>query len=194
MKVFVCTFSDYTSIGVPATLAELRHTLAEQVIDWWHDQPDFEVVALEGDVYGRRFQRRRRMLADEQADGDYILTDDDILPVEPVDGVKLVDTFSNYSDFGILSFMPSGIARWTEHPWTIDDNQVRETRDVGGIRLCRKGLIDEWPNMDGEYPGYDRIHCEKLAELGWRVGYAKRFKCTHLAEGREQSTVWPRVQ
>lgn len=194
MKVFVCTFSDYESIGVSRDLADHRHIIAEQVIDWWKDQPDFDVHVLEGDVYGKRFQRRRRMIADEQADGDYLLVDDDIVSDEPVNGIKLLETFSNYSDFGILSFMPDGISRWTEYPWTIDDNQIRETRDVGGIRLCRKGLIDEWPNMEGEFPGYDRIHSEKLADLGWRVGYMKRFKATHLCEGRENSTVWPVVQ
>lgn len=194
MEVFLCTFSDYESLGVSPQLAEHRHAIAQQVIDWWHDQPDFDVKVLEGDVYGKRFQRRRRMLADEQATGDFILTDDDLIPDEPVNGIKLLDTFSKYDDFGVLSFRPPGIVRWTEHDWAQYDNHVMEQRDVGGIRLMRKGLIDEWPSMDAEYPGYDRLHCEALSNLGWRVGYLRKFLCSHLCEGRENSTVWPVVQ
>ena len=139
----------------------------------------------------RRFQRFRRKYADENASSPiYIVTDDDYLIPENLDisaCVKILDE----SVFDMLSLMPSNvhISEWTpDNDQTASTDEIMEHRDVGGVRFCKKPLLQHWPEMEPNFPGYDRIQCEQIRKEGGRVGYFKRFHAEHLGEGK--SSVW----
>jgi hypothetical protein len=138
------------------------------------------------------FQRQRRIYADGAAQSDpYILADDDCLLPADFDLPFALELASVQSDFRILSTWP---ANATIHKWNPQDYRPVETLEllehvsVGGIRICRKGMLAEWPAQDG--PGYDGTQCEAIRAEGGRVGYLKNFPHLHLGEGRAYSTVW----
>jgi len=68
-----------------------------------------------------------------------------------------------------------------------EDLSVMEHVSVGGLRFCRKGLLEEWPDYSGQ-GGYDGVHSLALRKAGYRVGYLQHARAVHLGEGK--STVW----
>lgn len=64
--------------------------------------------------------------------------------------------------------------------------EVMEHISVGGIRFCRKGLIEKWPPRDAECMGYDLIHSDALRDVGYRVGYLQHVRMEHLGEGKTE--------
>ena len=137
------------------------------------------------------FQLLRRVTAEVMSKTDfYIVADSDCLPqakpfVEYAE--KLMEI---YDSFAMLSLMPSNctINPWTPETYTAHlDSRVMEHHSVGGIRICRKGVMgSKWPKADG--CTYDAEHCEEIRRLGYRVGYFRNITQNHLGEGYSQ--VW----
>lgn len=102
---------------------------------------------------------------------------------------RLIGLMSKYPQFAIISLTPSNA---TINPWTPEGytptlaDDIMEHFSVGGIRLCRKGVVRDWPMQDGR--GYDALHARAIRKAGYRVGLAREFKYNHLGEG--YSTVW----
>lgn len=141
-----------------------------------------------------KFQLVRRATADVMAKTDfYILADSDCLPqaapfVEEAE--RLLET---YDAFAMLSLMPSNctINPWTPETYTAHlDARVMEHHSVGGIRICRKGVVEKWPSIEDKT--YDAQHCEEIRKLGFRVGYFRNITMNHLGEGYSQA--WAAVQ
>jgi hypothetical protein len=132
------------------------------------------------------FQKERRVFADEHAEGPvYIVADDDCLP--PLgDWLTLAcDILQRHPEFAILSLWPTNapINRWTPTDYApFEDDEVMEHFSVGNIRVCRQHMLSEWPPLEGN--AYDTAHCTALRAAGYRVGYYKNIKMTHLGEGR----------
>jgi len=144
------------------------------------------------------FQRERRIIADQEAKSDiYICADDDCLPESEPFIQKALAIMGRHPDYGILSLWPSNehIHPWTppdeEKPLLVSgvahhDTEVMEHVSVGGIRFCRKGVMGEWPALEGR--GYDGTHCMALRKAGYRAGYFLDILMTHV--GKSYSTVW----
>jgi hypothetical protein len=141
------------------------------------------------------FQRERRIAADEQATSDiYILADDDCLLGDPYPHLKpAVDIMQRHPEFAILSWLGVNfnIVPWTppdeETKYLVGgthytDDEVMEHVNCGGIRLCRKGAMKEWPPMDDGVKTYDMIHCRELRRQGWRSGYFQKLRMLHLGK------------
>ncbi len=147
-----------------------------------------------------QFQRERRMFAEKMACGNlYVLADEDCL-LETAHPCldRAADIMTRHPDFAILSWMPINcdIIPWA--PATeenrllvggthVIDDEVAEHVSVGGIRLCRKGAMTDWPPMDAGSKAYDGIHCARLRELGWRSGYFRTLRQLHI--GRHFSMI-----
>ena len=153
---------------------------------WWT-----KATVIVAEVNKKEFQLARRVIADHLAETDpFVLADDDCLP-EYFGGGDACDIALRHGRFAILSALPRNA---TIHPWTptstihevYEDAEVLEHVSVGGIRVCRKGALKDWPPMDG--PGYDAAQAEALRAIGRSVGYFKNLTCEHLGES---STVWP---
>lgn len=137
------------------------------------------------------FQRYRRVTADKLSISDpYIVADDDCLIPDDFNLEECLRIFEAHPDFAIMSLLPSNasIQEWTPETYPVhNDSDVMEVASAGGIRFCRKGILQNWPPM-GELPGYDKIHCGALRMAGYRVGYFRNHKMLHLGEGH--STIW----
>lgn len=148
------------------------------------------------------FQRERRIYADVNSTDIYLCVDDDCLLASPEPFIeKAVDVLRRHADFGILSVWPSNSEL---HPWTpgpeelarncvggrvYEDDEVMEHVSVGGIRICRPGLLKDWPLMTGRT--YDSQHCAALRAAGYRSGYIKPHIALMNHLGRNYSQVWP---
>jgi hypothetical protein len=179
MEVFF-TAADYYAL--PRRLANFRYCAQNLCRSAWEMMPDIELIVLRGG--GREWQRNRRIQAEGLAAGEvYILADDDMLPIG--DGWAKADPGA----FAIASAypLPATINRWTPLNYQpLEGEHV----SVGGIRVCKRGAMQEWPEMDVETPGYDAIQCEWLRHKGHRVGYHPKLKAVHLGEGRDRSAIW----
>lgn len=172
-------------------LTDERADLAERMKSLWQALPDIRLTPLspdDGQLFG--FQKERRIIADRLAKSKiYILTDDDMEPLFHFN--KAVRLMNDYPTFGILSALPENAAI---NPWTsehaINNQDVMEHVDVGGLRFIRKGLIPNWPEQTK--PSYDREHCETMRANGYRVGYMKNLKAIHHGEGK--SDLWSHSQ
>lgn len=133
------------------------------------------------------FQKERRVYADKVAEGPfYVVADDDCIP-EKGWLEKAVNIMLWHPTFAILSLWPqnASIQRWTPEGYTpYEDHDVIEHYSVGQIRVCRKGILREWPAMDVDSKAYDNIQCQAIRDAGYRVGYFKNLKVTHLGEGK----------
>lgn len=142
------------------------------------------------------FQRDRRIVAEINAStAIYVVADDDCVPEEDtvVDALYLM---SKYEDFAILS------PYWREctiNPWTpekdeydnwpaIENEDLMEHVDVGGIRFTRRGVMstnpEQWLKMGDGATKYDRPHCAQIRAKGLRVGVMKHVHARHLGERR----------
>jgi hypothetical protein len=176
---------------------------------------EVKLIVLQPDQKNKRsFQKTRRVFADTEAEGEvYILADDDCEPptiegrllcmpfakvimdmygetVNPVIGEAPQTCQHPGPKFGMLSAWPdpATIGTWTPEDYEVyEDAHVKEFHDVGGLRICRKGLLTDWPEQTEK--GYDREHCAALRAIGWRVGYLKNIRTFHHGEGK--SDLWP---
>lgn len=138
------------------------------------------------DTTPEHFQKLRRVWAEEKARGEYyIVTDDDCLVPGGDWIMEALSIMERHPDFAILSLWPenANIHRWTPEEYDpIEDPEVLEHFSVGGVRLCRKGILTSWPVLEGK--AYDNVQCEAIRKAGYRVGYFKSLKMLHLGEGR----------
>ncbi len=194
IDIFACTIEPFGSRTMRGHMRDICRLA-------WINQPGGHLFWFESNGRGP-FQIRRRIDAEEKSASDiYILTDDDMLPMSKTiisDGLALM---AKYPEFGILSAFPASASI---HPWMpekyeweaaaqrgmarfpIVNDDVMEHVSVGGLRFCRKGIVQKWPDFTG--PGYDKEHCEAIRVAGYRVGYMLNVKANHLGEGF--STTW----
>ncbi|MHC5066130.1 MAG: hypothetical protein ACYTG5_19395 [Planctomycetota bacterium] len=159
----------------------------------WTSEPDtrlHDMTPFRCNCTPEEFQRERRICADIAAESDiYVVADDDCLPrAEPFVEYAL-KVMGEHPEFAILSLLPTNarIMRWRPQDYeTYEHEDVTEHVSVGGIRFCRKGILEEWPEMTGK--GYDREHGDAIRDAGYRVGYFRHLTMNHLGEG--YSTVW----
>lgn len=175
LEVFFCT--------CPQT--ERRQDIASTCQAIW-EVMDVELTVLTPQRIGCSdfdFQKKRRMVADLWATNDiYVLTDDDCIPY---DIEKAVHALHAHPEFGIISLWPQNatIQLWTPESYQVlEDLEVTEHHDVGGVRICRKGSMQKgWPPQYRR--GYDAEHCEAIRASGYRVGYSQHARMMHLCEG-----------
>lgn len=129
------------------------------------------------------FQAARREFADRQSRSEfYVVADDDCLPDPGILAGILV--LQKYPTFRILSAWPQNAK---VNPWRPEDYEpitdlvVMEHVSVGGIRFCRRPVLQVWPELRGSH--YDADQCEAIRGENGRVGYLKHIKMTHLGEG-----------
>lgn len=172
-------------------LAQLRTAMYGVCLARWRMQPDIELHVLKGK--GVSYQRQRRIYAESHATSSvYLVADDDCLLLDnPFYVQRILNAMEAYPDFAILAAYPdnSSLQPWTpENLEVIRDCTVEEHVSVGGLYAIRKGLMTEWPEMNGH--GYDMIQADYLRSKGYRVGFLKNgFSINHL--GKNYSTVWP---
>ena len=182
-EVFLCS----------APRTEERVSIARSIHEWWKAQPVKLIILTPRSVGcdGFEFQSIRRKIAESISNADYIVADDDCLPMS--DFEFGFEALASHQDFGIISAWPANasIARWTPEDYIpFEDSKVREVNDVGGIRVCRKGAMSKgWPPQTRK--GYDPEHCQALRMAGYRVGYSLEFKMQHLGEGN--SDLWAQL-
>lgn len=165
----------------------VRDETTEICLAAWGGRPLFHLTPKLLGVSNAEFQKARRTHADEHSDGPYyIVADDDCMPyMERVDLSLIESTMDMYPEFAILSMWPDNaiIQKWTPEDYVpYADSMVEEHVSVGGIRVCRKGLLKDWPELVGN--AYDMAQCEAVRASGKRVGYFKNLKMIHLGEGR----------
>lgn len=186
----------------PGRAFKFRQECQRAVFEWWlqlqKTEPGlFVKIRPQYPSNGMfQFQRDRRLEAEQNASTDlYIVADDDCVPDRwstIVECLELAQNASAASQFPVLSLWPSNS---TLHPWTPEGYEVYRDKDfeehvsVGGIRICRKGVVTEpWPPMNDGVRGYDSIQAGHIRNLGYRVGYYKNFLMNHW--GRNYSTTW----
>ena len=181
----------------PEFLDTLRLAMFNLCRARWRGEPaaDLQVIlpeALECPV--RDFQKTRRVWAEERTLSllrpYYVVADDDCLPQAGPFLEDAIEVMEAHPDFAILSLLPTNAEI---HPWrppwpkmASEDSEVMEHHSVGGIRVCRSGVMKEWPEL--VRPGYDQEHCEAIRGAEYRVGFFKKIKMNHLGEG--YSSVW----
>lgn len=178
MEAFLCC-ADYSHL--PQQLASFRNACQVLSHTAWEMIPGLEITVLRG--RGRQWQRERRIEADCIATGEqYWLIDDDSVP--------LTGAWAHaYSpDFAIASAMPvnANISKWTPESYEPLEN---EHHSVGGVRLCKRGAMEAWPDMTKGSNGYDSIQCGHLRMVGKRVGYIPHLQYIHLGEGVGRSSI-----
>lgn len=175
-------------------LSSTRKEIADTTMTRWKALPfpsTFHLVTPEFiDCKREDFNLMRRVYADLAARTPiYILTDDDILPVDMNSIPEAVAILEGNPEFCQLSYRPveATFQRWTPEQYRpIYDVDVEEHVSVGGLRVCRKGVLQRWPKMTG--PGYDREYADACRAIGWRVGYYQKLFATHL--GEHKSDLW----
>lgn len=194
-QVFISTQTSKHKNGKPNT--GLRYAMFNLTYHMWMNEKFCHPIVMRpcGSLEkGVPFQRNRRMRADELSHHPiYILSDDDafVLPNQ-TEGHIIRDALAimnRHPEFAILAFWPVGfnLQRWQPANYAVyEDDEVLEHDSVGIVRMCRRGIVKEWPPI-GDGPGYDAIHCQAVRDAGYRVGFMK-LKCLHLGEGT--STVY----
>lgn len=76
-----------------------------------------------------------------------------------------------------------GRGHYREPVHVFEDLEVMEHVSVGGLRFCRRGVMEAWPQRDPDAAGYDLIQADTLRGLDWKVGYLQHVRYTHLGEG-----------
>lgn len=136
---------------------------------------------------GAMFQKWRRVEADRLGGEFYILSDDDCLP-ESRDVITVgLSVLKAHPWFSIVSLLPqnANIVEWTPEGYNVkSDADILEHVSVGGVRFCRKMPFTHWPDMPAHYRGYDAQHSQAIRDAGFRVGYFRNLKMTHLGEGQ----------
>jgi hypothetical protein len=186
IDVFFCTIEDSD---------ELRQSMAETCEARWQMVDGVRVMGICDTMLGVSpvgFQRSRRIFADEEASGDfYIVADDDLLLPADFNLSECLRIFRAHQNYAVISLMPSNctFSEWTPEDYIVESTpDVMEVASVGGIRFCRKGHMKEWPPMEPNFPGYDKIQASQIRKQGQRCGYFRAHKAAHLGEGF--STVW----
>lgn len=172
----------------------LRNAIFQCVFRRWRAEPYCKLTILRPTHYqtGPDYQRERRIRAEQQNNREiFIVADDDCYIGEPEPIIhRCLEIMERHKDFAILSFFPQNftVSRWApENYAAYEDDEVMEQKDVGGIRVCRRGILKEYPPANGLH--YDAIHCEAIRAAGYRVGYLK-FKMLHLGEGHTTIREW----
>ncbi len=186
IDLFFCSISD---------CGDLRSAMAETCLARWQMVDGITMNVIDEQMLGcsaTGFQRMRRIFADEQAESDvYVVADDDYLLPASFDLKECLKVF-NASVFAMLSLIPSNclIIPWTPSDGYITEvtSDVMEHHSVGGVRFCRKNHLSKWPDMEPDYPGFDRAHCAAIRAEGKRCGFFRSFSALHL--GENFSTVW----
>ena len=219
LDVFFCSYP----------LSQGRQEIADRCLDWWaaaakrggiwvrHLSPDSIDCAPED------FQRQRRISADHRAEGpEYILTDDDMLPVSDDCIEKGIACLRLHPNFGIVSAWPvnAKINRWEPSEDTMRCLVCFGMRRATGCGNCGGSgvfsytyqpfedlTVMEHHSVGGlrfcrkgaltewpeqDGPGYDQAHCQALRKEGYRSGYSQHARATHLGEGKTE--VWTDVQ
>lgn len=186
IDVFFCSVPEPGLRGLMSTLCRAR----------WYMEPDTNIHYLTPfglKVANEEFQRFRRAWADQQAKSDvYVVTDDDcLLPAAP-SLAAAASILRGHPEFALLSYCPvnADIFPWTPEGYQpFENNAVMEHVSTGGIRVCRKGAVTEWPEMLPGLRSYDAQHAEAVRKAGLRVGYMRDLKMNHLGCGRGYSQV-----
>ena len=153
----------------------------------WGARPGIRI--LEPNLLGVsafEFQKERRVWAEKYSTGPYyVVTDDDCVPPLGEWLSEATAIMDRHPEFAILSLMPENatIQRWTPENYdAFEDDEVMEHIDVGGVRVCRKGMLTEWPEQTKRT--YDREQCTAIRDKGFRCGYYRHITQVHLGEGR----------
>jgi hypothetical protein len=135
-------------------------------------------------IFGEDFWRSSRAACEEMSSGDYVLIDDDQLPIGK-------------------TWLEDGMAALEAHPefemlasWSVVSGEVREcpgnaaawdaTRlSIGTPCFVRKGTFVELPEAPA--PEYDLVLSAELKARGGRIGFLRHVRHNHL--GYEYSQV-----
>jgi hypothetical protein len=139
------------------------------------------------------FQQARRMYADEMsASGIYVVADDDCLLTCDPTLLPVVEIMEQNPNIGILA-LKHGVLPMVRADVPADqlyqNDDVIESHAVGGVRFCRKGIIEEWPDINPKNPyQYDSQHGPAVAEAGYISAYTKAYSMMHI--GSTYSMTW----
>jgi hypothetical protein len=163
------------------------------VLEWWK-WAEIPVQIIESEQW-ETFEFERRFEAENRSSTPiYVLSDDDCLPLASPNqtGVEwlagAVETVERWRAFGCLSAFHDNepASRW-DNEQAIYNDEVMEHINVGGCRFIWKGLTKTgWREFNGR--DYDCSHAGMLAEQGYKVGYLRNYRTTHL--GKYQSEIW----
>jgi hypothetical protein len=135
-------------------------------------------------IFGEDFWRSSRAACEEMSSGDYVLIDDDQLPIGK-------------------TWLEDGMAALEAHPefemlasWSVVSGEVREcpgnaaawdaTRlSIGTPCFVRKGTFMDLPA--GELASYDNTLCDALRARGLRWGFLRHVRHNHLGYGYSQA-------
>jgi hypothetical protein len=190
-------------------LREVRFKMFELTRARWRREPGADLQIWLPEALGcsvRAFQRQRRVEADRKAQNAhksfYVVADDDCLISHPRPFLEdAIEVLKTHPEFAILSLWPTNsvLGKWKADDFpgyeVFEDAEVMEHVNVGGVRICRTGCLEEWPEMHRKLWSYDAQHAEALREAGYRVGYLKMKSgqfypaMNHL--GRGYSSIWP---
>jgi hypothetical protein len=140
------------------------------------------------------FQQARRMYADEMASGDiYVVADDDCLLTSDPTLLPVAGILEDNPKVGILALKQEKQAPMVRA--TVPAKDLYETDDlieshaVGGIRFCRKGIVEEWPDISPDNPyQYDSQHGPAVSKAGYVSAYTKAYGMIHV--GATYSITW----
>jgi len=169
----------------------VREFIAQVCLERWKREPNATVIRVTPsllDCCDVDFQKERRVFADQEAVGPYyIVADDDCL----LDSPPILDDCraAMHFDFGVVALWPDNhkMGPWTSVPEgykPYEDRWLLEHAAAGGIRFCRKGALETWPEPKTKTATYDGEHAEALRAVGMRTGYFKRILMYHLGKGR----------
>lgn len=185
--------------------SRVRERMAALVLEWWREN-GFHVELLkpmgchDADIREHEYRRwvlDRHILCHSKAKSPiYIVSDDDVLPLcgwPPVAPERVIreaaETMCSHPDFAMLAATLDNedVHRWTPEGYQIyEDKDVLENQSAGGLRLVRKDAMNKFPKFNGR--DCDAPMANLLRENGWRVGYLKNLRVTHI--GKEASEVW----
>jgi hypothetical protein len=144
--------------------------------------------------YDQPFQQARRMLADDRSASDlYVVADDDcLLTSDPTVG-PVVEVMEREPTVGILALRQVKQAPMVRAEVPAKDlyetDDLIESHAVGGIRFCRKGILDEWPDpTEGNPYQYDSVHGPAVQRAGYISAYTKAYEMIHV--GATYSMTW----
>ena len=151
-------------------------------------------------------QRARHGWAAADAETDlYVVTDDDILPIDhvhrPMDGMEPQSwleyaraTFERLPELGMASALtvPGGTDPMSVPPeYQPKDPDLFDVGSIGGLRIVRRGAVDpdRLPPLDPDHRGgYDTTLTQHLRSGGAMTGYLYRWCALHC--GFFHSELW----
>lgn len=163
-------------------VSPIRRYLANAVAERWDLFNDVNVGIMRG--VGNDFHWRCRAKAEEISTGDYIFSDDDIMPIDE----KFVESMrEDWAKVPKDVTMLGGIsAIWTERSHIVNGPLIK-VPTVGGIAMIRKGVIP-FNQFSGDCARQDGIISDWINANGYCSMISTRLLWNHLGFGLSEST------